>query len=62
MVLTLQMTLKTLTCILFSFKGELRSLCQEYYKRICVMEDEKYDLEKEVECKDYQVGPITSKS
>ena len=38
-----------------SYKGELKSICQEYYRRICDVENSKYDLEKEVEFKDYQV-------
>jgi hypothetical protein len=36
-------------------EGELKSLCQEYYTRICDVESSKYDLEKEVEFKDYQI-------
>ena len=40
----------------FIFKGELQSICQEYYSRICDIESTKYDLEKEVEYKDYMVS------
>ena len=36
--------------------GELKSVCQEYYNRICEVESSKYDLEKEVEYKDYKVS------
>ena len=40
---------------LISIIGELKSVCQEYYDRICQVESSKYDLEKEVEYKDYMV-------
>lgn len=39
-------------------QGELESLCREYYKRISDIEDKKYDLEKEVEFKDYQINEL----
>lgn len=38
--------------------GELRSLCEDYYQRICKIESEKYDTEKEVEFKDYQINDL----
>ena len=37
---------------------QLRALCQEYHKRICLIESQKYDLEKEVELKDYQINEL----
>ena len=39
--------------------GELRSLCKEYHQRICIIEDKKYDLEREVETKDWNVSLAT---
>ena len=39
-------------------ESELRSLCKEYYQRVCVIEDKNYDLEKEVENKDYQINEL----
>lgn len=38
--------------------GELRDLCQSYHERICAIESEKYDTEKEVEFKDYQINEL----
>ena len=35
--------------------GELRALCQTYQERICAIESDKYDTEKRVEFKDYEV-------
>ena len=34
------------------------ALCQEYHERICNIESEKYDTEKEVEFKDYQISEL----
>ena len=39
-------------------ESELRSLCQEYQNKICTIESDKYDLEKEVEFKDYQINEL----
>eukprot|EP00094_Tigriopus_californicus_P007244 TCALIF_06972-PA protein Name:"Similar to Troponin I (Astacus leptodactylus)" AED:0.08 eAED:0.08 QI:0/0/0/0.85/0.83/0.85/7/0/249 len=36
-------------------QGDLLAMCKEYYSRIVSIESTKYDLEKEVEFKDYQV-------
>ena len=35
--------------------GELRALCQTYYDRVCQIENDKYDTEKRVEFKEYEV-------
>ena len=40
---------------LYLLIGELRALCKEYHQRICMIEDKKYDLEQEVDKKDYTV-------
>lgn len=39
-------------------EGELTSMCQEYHSRICDVESTKYDLEKEVEHKDYMIDEL----
>merc|ERR1712141_469544 len=39
-------------------ENELRDLCQEYFDRICGIENDKYDTEKEVEFKDYQINEL----
>merc|ERR1712045_57436 len=39
-------------------ESELMALCQEYHKRICGIESDKYDTEKEVEFKDYQISEL----
>ena len=39
-------------------ENELRSLCNEYQEKICQIESDKYDLEKEVEFKDYQINEL----
>jgi len=36
-------------------KDEVRALCKDYYSRICQIESAKYDMEKEVDFKDYKV-------
>ena len=33
----------------------LRQICEDYHKMIVVIEEAKYDIEKEVEFKDYRV-------
>ena len=38
--------------------GELRDLCETYHERICGIESAKYDTEKEVEFKDYQITDL----
>jgi len=40
-------------------EGELRSLCVEYHEKIVKLESSKYDLEKEVEFKDYHIDELT---
>ena len=37
------------------FLDSLISICQSYYERVKTLENEKYDMEKEVEYKDYKV-------
>ena len=39
-------------------ESELRALCQNYYDRVCAIESDKYDTEKEVEYKDYQINEL----
>merc|ERR1712077_123589 len=37
---------------------ELRDLCKKYYEKVCEIESLKYDSEKEVEFKDYQINEL----
>merc|ERR1712020_209557 len=37
---------------------ELRDLCKKYYEKVCKIESTKYDSEKEVEWKDYQISEL----
>merc|ERR1712110_251872 len=37
---------------------ELRDLCKKYYEKVCQIESLKYDSEKEVEFKDYQINEL----
>ena len=39
----------------YCLADQLRHICEEYHKRIVGVEDAKYDIEKEVELKDYKV-------
>merc|ERR1711997_1035991 len=39
-------------------ENELRDLCKDYHDRICGIENDKYDTEKEVEFKDYQINEL----
>ena len=39
-------------------EGELKSLCNEFHKRISTLENEKYDLEKAVENKGYDITDL----
>merc|ERR1712165_359794 len=39
-------------------ENELRELCETYHERICGIESDKYDTEKEVEFKDYQISEL----
>ena len=39
----------------YCLADQLRNICEEYHKRIVGVEDAKYDIEKEVELKDYKV-------
>lgn len=46
------------SCTCFSvclFLDSLFKICQEYYDKVNNLESEKYDMEKEVEFKDYRV-------
>ena len=47
-------SLTTEFCLLFD-ADQLRHICEEYHKRIVGVEDAKYDIEKEVELRDYKV-------
>ena len=38
-----------------NLSDDIRALCSEYYQKICSIENDKYDMEKEVEFKDYRV-------
>ena len=38
-----------------SFLDALVKLCEAYYEKVNQLEGEKYDMEKEVELKDYRV-------
>merc|ERR1712117_845084 len=38
--------------------NQLRGICEEYHKRIVGVEDAKYDIEKEVEFKDYKINEL----
>merc|ERR1712018_327913 len=39
-------------------ESQLMALCQEYHERICNIESEKYDTEKEVEFKEYRISEL----
>merc|ERR1711879_291372 len=39
-------------------ESELRSLVQTYYERICAIESDKYDTEKRVEFKEYEITEL----
>merc|ERR1712172_67137 len=39
-------------------ESQLRDLCETYHERICGIESDKYDTEKEVEFKDYQITDL----
>merc|ERR1711860_150883 len=39
-------------------ESELRALCQTYQERICAIESDKYDTEKRVEFKDYEITEL----
>merc|ERR1712045_44047 len=39
-------------------ESELRALCQTYQDRICAIESDKYDTEKRVEFKDYEITEL----
>merc|ERR1711973_844174 len=39
-------------------ESQLKALCKEYHDRVYTIENEKYDLEKEVEFKDYQINEL----
>ena len=40
------------------FAAELRALCKEFHDRIYQIESAKFDLEKEVEFRDYQINEL----
>merc|ERR1712158_3610 len=39
-------------------ESQLRDLCETYHEGICGIESDKYDTEKEVEFKDYQITDL----
>merc|ERR1712107_453062 len=39
-------------------EDSLISICQSYYERVKKLENEKYDMEKEVEYKDYKINEL----
>merc|ERR1739846_201951 len=39
-------------------EDQLKQICKEYHERICGIESDKYDTEKEVEFKDYQITDL----
>merc|ERR1712001_626538 len=39
-------------------EDSLLSICQSYYARVTTLESEKYDMEKEVEYKDYKINEL----
>merc|ERR1711988_852566 len=39
-------------------EDSLISICKKYYEKICAIESDKYDTEKEVEFKDYQINEL----
>merc|ERR1712111_255994 len=39
-------------------ENDLISICQSYHDRVKSLENEKYDMEKEVEYKDYQINEL----
>merc|ERR1712154_612631 len=39
-------------------ESQLRDLCETYHERICGIENDKYDTEKEVEYKDYKINEL----
>merc|ERR1712227_705814 len=39
-------------------EDSLISICQSYYERVKTLENEKYDMEKEVEYKDYKINEL----
>nr|XP_015834629.1 PREDICTED: troponin I isoform X5 [Tribolium castaneum] len=41
-------------------EGSLKGICQQYHKRIGELENQKYDLEKEVEFRDFQISDLNS--
>ena len=43
-----------------SFLDALVKLCEAYYEKVNQLEGEKYDMEKEVELKDYRVCNIVT--
>ena len=43
-----------------SFLDALVKLCEAYYEKVNQLEGEKYDMEKEVELKDYRVCDIVT--
>jgi len=39
-------------------EDDLISICQAYYQKVTILESEKYDMEKEVEYKDYKINEL----
>jgi hypothetical protein len=44
------------------FSEQLLAMCKEYQAKICEIESNKYDTEKEVEYKDYMVSHLKLKT
>ena len=42
-------------------EAALQAVIKEYYKKVCQLESEKYDIELAVRMKDFQIKEITSK-
>jgi len=38
--------------------AQLKTLCEEYHKRICLLEDKKYDLQFSVSLKDFEINEL----
>jgi len=39
-------------------EGDISSICREYYSKVMNLESEKYDMEREVEYKDYRINEL----
>jgi len=43
-----------------SNEGQLKQYCTQYHKRVCELENNKYDIEKDVEFRDFQIAELNS--